>query len=127
MRALVSLGAVIASLAAPAAAGQIRTFDATAFHALQAQNAPAIVFVHAPWCPICRAQEQTIKKLIASPKYQKVTVLTIDYDTQKPLWTKFGVRQQSTLIAYHGRRETARLAFDADPEKVTAVVAASLR
>jgi len=127
MRALVSLGAVLVSLAAPAAAAQIHAFDDAAFHALQAQNAPAIVFVHAPWCPICRAQEQTLRKLIAIPKYQKLTVLTIDFDSQKPLWTRFGVKQQSTLIAYHGRREAARLAFDSDPQKVTALVDASLR
>jgi thioredoxin 1 len=54
-------------------------------------------------------------------------VLTIDFDSQKPLWSKFGAKQQSTLIAFHGRRETARLAYDSDPQKVTDVVAASLR
>jgi thiol-disulfide isomerase/thioredoxin len=117
----------IAALAAPASAAAIRPFDEAAFQAAQAHNAPAIVFVHAPWCPICRAQEQTIKKLLATPRYKAVTVFTIDYDTQKPLWTRFGAQRQSTLIGYHGRRETARLAYDSDPDKVTAVVASTLR
>lgn len=117
----------LAALAVPASAAEIRAFDETAFHAAQAHDAPAIVFVHAPWCPICRAQEQTIKKLLATPKYKAVTVFTIDYDTQKPLWTRFGAQKQSTLIGYHGRRETARLAYDSDPDKVTAVVASTLR
>ena len=127
MQIIRPLAAAAALIAAPASAGTIRTYDAGAFHALQASNAPAIVFVHASWCPICRAQEKTISKLLATPAYRSVTVLTIDYDTQKPLWTSFGAQKQSTLIAFHGRRETARLAYDADPQKVTALVASSLR
>lgn len=126
MRAFYYAAAAIA-LAAPASAGEIRHFDRAAFQALQARNAPAIVFVHADWCPICRSQEATIKRLIATPAYRGVTVLTIDYDTEKPVWTSFGAQKQSTLIAFHGRRETARLAYDADPQKVTALVAATLR
>jgi thioredoxin 1 len=127
MRALLPVATAFALAAVPADAGQIRAFEARTFASLQAQGAPTIVFVHAPWCPICRAQEQTISKLIATPKYQKVSVLRIDFDSQKPLWSRFGVKQQSTLIAFHGRRETARLAYDSDPQKVTEVVAATLR
>ena len=127
MRVFQSLAAVMVALAVPAHAGAIRAYDAATFHALQARNAPTIVFVHADWCPICRAQEKTISKLITTPEYRQVTVLTIDYDTQKALWTSFGAQKQSTLIAFHGRRETARLAYDADPQKVTALVAATLR
>jgi thioredoxin 1 len=127
MRVLYSLAAVTAVFAVPASAGVIRKYDAPAFHALQARNAPTIVFVHASWCPICRAQEQTIEKLIATPKYKDVVVLTIDYDTQKPIWTSFGAQKQSTLIGFHGQRETARLAYDSDPDKVTALVASTLR
>ena len=127
MRVFQSLAAVMVALAVPAHAGAIRAYDAATFHALQAHNAPTIVFVHADWCPICRAQEKTISKLITTPEYRQVTVLTIDYDTQKALWTSFGAQKQSTLIAFHGRRETARLAYDANPQKVTSLVAATLR
>ena len=104
-------------MAAPAGAGEIRHFDQADFQSLQAKNAPAVVFVHASWCPICRAQETTINKLLSTAAYRNVTVLTIDYDTQK----------QSTLIAFRGRRETARLAYDADPQKVTALLASTLQ
>ena len=119
--------AACAIFAAPAAAAGIRPFDSAEFKVLQAHNAPAVIFVHAPWCPVCRAQEKTIKTLLATQKYKDVTVLTIDFDTQKPLWTKFGATQQSTLIGFHGRRETARLAYNADPAKVTEVIASSIR
>lgn len=127
MRALQLFVAASTMIAVSASAAAIRPFDPQAFEALQVHNAPAIIFVHAPWCPICRAQEQTIKTVLATPKYKDVTVLTIDFDSQKALWKKFGARQQSTLIGFHGRRETARLAYNADPVKVTAVIASSLR
>lgn len=127
MRVIPLLAATAAAISVPASAGEIRPFNTAAFHKLQAQNAAAVVFVHAPWCPICRAQEKTISQLLSTPAYRNVTVLKIDYDTQKPLWTSFGVRKQSTLIGFHGRRETARLSYDANPRKVTAVVASTLR
>lgn len=127
MRALFFVAAATILTSASAVAGEIRSFDRTGFQALQARNAPTIIFVHASWCPICRAQEATIKKLLVTPAYRNVTVLTIDYDSQKPVWTSFGAQKQSTLIAFHGHRETARLAYDADPQKVTALVAATLR
>jgi hypothetical protein len=34
---------------------------------------------------------------------------------------------QSTLIGFHGRRETGRIAHDTDPAKVMAVLASTLR
>jgi thiol-disulfide isomerase/thioredoxin len=121
-----SVAATIA-FAAPAQAGEIRPFSNAAFVDSQKHNTPVVIFVHAPWCPICRAQEQTIKAQLQSPRFKGVTVLTIDYDTQKPIWSKFGVTRQSTLIGFHGRRETSRLSYDSDPEKVTAVLASTLR
>ena len=127
MRSLtVLLGAAIV-VSVPASAGEYRAFDAASFQALQNRNAATVVFVHAPWCPVCRAQEQVIKKLLATPEYKDVNILTIDFDSQKALWSKFGAKQQSTLIGFHGRRETARLSYNADPDKVTAVVASPLR
>ena len=50
-------------------------------------------------------------------------VFRIDYDTQKPLWQSFGVTKQSTLIGFHGTRETGRIAYESDEMKVTRVLA----
>lgn len=123
---LISIAAALI-IAAPAHAGEIRKFDATEFKSIQAHNGSAIIWVHAPWCPVCKAQEVTIRKLLASTAYRNVDVLTIDFDTQKELWSNFKATQQSTLIGFHGRRETARLAYNADPQKVTAVFASTRR
>lgn len=127
MRILLSLAAAFVAVAAPAHAGDIRKFDAVEFKSIQASNRPAVIWVHAPWCPVCKAQELTIKKLLATSSYKDMSVLTIDFDTQKELWSSFKATQQSTLIGFHGRRETSRIAHDADPESVTAVFASALR
>lgn len=118
---------VVASLASSAAsATDIRPFDRAAFVTAQRQNRPIIVFVHAPWCPVCKQQLKTMDKVTAGAPYKNLIVFRIDYDTQKPLWQSFGATQQSTLIAFHGKRETGRIAHDADEAKVTAVLAKTL-
>jgi len=127
MRIFATLAALAIAFAAPAQAGSVSGFRTQTFEALQARHRPVVLFVHAPWCPICRAQEKTITRLLATPKYRDVTVLTIDFDSQKALWSRFGVRQQSTLIGFRGSMETGRLSFDADPTRVTAVLDSTLR
>jgi thiol-disulfide isomerase/thioredoxin len=127
MRTPVLLFAAAAAFATPAQAVDIRPFTASSFQAEQAHNKSVVVFVHAPWCPICRAQEQTIQSLLKTPKYKNVQVLRIDFDSEKAVWSKFGVTRQSTLIGYHGRRETGRLEYQTDPAKVEAVLASTLR
>lgn len=115
-----------AIVAVPAGASGIHPFDRAELQQSQARNASTIVFVHASWCSTCKAQEAAIRKLLSNPAYRDVTVLTIDFDSQKPLWTSFGAQKQSTLIGFHGRRETARLAYDTDPQKIAALVASTL-
>lgn len=124
LAAPIVLAAALVSTAASAT--DMRPFDQAAFQTAQRQNRPIVVFVHAPWCPVCRQQLKTIDKVSATPAYKNLIVFRIDYDTQKPLWQRFGATQQSTLIAYHGKRETARIAHDADEAKVTAVLSRTL-
>jgi hypothetical protein len=127
-RELLILAALaVPALTAPAQAGVVRDYDAAAFRALQAQNKPVVIFVHAPWCQVCRAQSKTIDAALAMPAYRNLTVMKIDYDTRKADWQSFGATQRSTLIGFHGRRETGRVENDTDPAKVTAVLASALR
>lgn len=81
--------------------------------AQQAGKAYALHF-HADWCPVCRKQSQVIDTLKADPKLN-VTVFIVNYDKEKALRKQYGVRTQSTLIAFRGKTETGRLAGDTDP------------
>lgn len=110
-------------LVAPASAQvAVRSFDQAAFEAAQKARRPILVWVHAPWCPVCRQQQKTISCVTAEPAFRDMQVFRIDYDTQKALWRAFGATQQSTLIAFHGRRETGRIAHETDDAKVSAVI-----
>ncbi len=112
----------IAARPAAISAPTVQPFNQAAFTAAQNAGRPILVWVHAPWCPVCREQAKTIARVTAGQPYRNMQVFRIDYDTQKPLWQKFGATMQSTLIAFHGKRETARIAHDTDPAKVSAVI-----
>ena len=130
MRSMLLPVAVIAApiiIAAPAhAAPTIQPFNQAAFDAAQKAGKPILVWVHAPWCPVCRQQAKTIERVTAEPAYRDMQVFRIDYDTQKPLWQKFGATMQSTLIGFRGKRETGRIAHETNDAKVSAVIRGAL-
>lgn len=92
--------------------------------AQQAGKAYALHF-HADWCPVCRKQSQVIDTLKADPKLN-VIVFIVNYDKEKPLRKQYGVRTQSTLIAFRGKTETGRLAGDTDPDIIRNTLASAL-
>jgi thioredoxin 1 len=123
LRAIPIVAALL--VAAPASATEFRTYDQRAFVAAQAADRPILVEVHAPWCPICAAQGKALKKFTANAGYKDLIVFRIDFDSQKPIWSKFGAKSQSTLIAYHGRKETGRIAYDSNEQHISALLAST--
>jgi thiol-disulfide isomerase/thioredoxin len=121
-----SVPAIVAPAVAAAAAPEIRPFDQAAFEAAQRAGKPILVWVHAPWCPVCREQAKTIARVTADPAYRDMQIFRIDFDTQKPLWQKFRATMQSTLIGFHGARETGRVAHETDDAKVSAVITGAI-
>jgi thioredoxin 1 len=88
------------------AAGQ--PFEQSRFDALQRAGRPILVWIHADWCPTCRAQDKALRQLLPRPDLQGLTVLKVDFDRQKPLVHAFHAIQQSTFILFKGGREVAR-------------------
>ncbi|QXQ06197.1 thioredoxin family protein [Sphingosinicellaceae bacterium] len=124
--AVAAVPAVVISAPAVAAAPAVQPYNQAAFDAAQKAGKPIIVWVHAPWCPVCREQAKTIARVTAQPAYKDMQVFRIDFDTQKPLWQKFGATMQSTVIAFHGKRETARISHDTDDAKISAVISSAI-
>lgn len=106
---------LISSAALVAAAGEIKTFSQQDFDSLAQAGKPVIVDVSAPWCPTCKAQKPIVDSLAKQAAYKDVTILTVDFDSEKTVLKQFKVNMQSTLIAFKGGKETARSVGDATP------------
>lgn len=70
-----------------------------------------VLFFHAPWCPQCRALEQSIKD---GKIPDGVTIFKVDYDTNHELRTKYGVTIQTTLVEVgtNGDKVNAYVAYN---------------
>lgn len=104
------------------AAGQpgIQPFDQSRFDALRQQGKPVLVWIHADWCPTCRAQGRVLDELLPMPALQGLAVLKVDFDSQKPVVRAFRAVQQSTFILFKGGREIGRSLGDTRRDSILA-------
>ncbi len=110
----------LASAMGPAAYSQ------KAFAAAQAAGKPILLHITAPWCPTCKAQKPILSKLEGTPKFDKLVVFDIDFDTSKALLRKLHVAMQSTLIVYKGKKEVGRSTGDTDAASIQALLAKAI-
>lgn len=110
-----------------ASAFEQRAFDAAAFKADQSAGKPTVIHVTAPWCPTCKAQHQVLDGLAKKPEFASVTLYQVDFDSQKDVLKTFRVASQSTLIAFNGATETARLVGQTGAKEIEALLLASTK
>jgi thioredoxin len=94
--------------AALAHALDVKPYAAEALAAAQKAGRPVALHFHADWCPTCVEQDKALQALKAE-KALDLTVLTVNYDTEKDLKRRFKVNAQSTLVVLKGQKETARV------------------
>lgn len=112
----------IASLALPAAAAESIAYTPAAFDAAQKAGQSVLVDVTAPWCPTCKAQKPILSKLESDAKFKALVVFYVDFDSQKDVLQRLGVRQQSTLITFNKGQETGRSVGDTNPDSLAALL-----
>lgn len=113
---LVAAALLASSVSGRAQSPQARTpqtYSAEAFKAAISAGKTVMVAFHAPWCPVCRAQEPKVEALLGT-EYRDVVAFNVDYDTNVPLRKEMGVLRQATLILFKGSKEIARLEFKSD-------------
>lgn len=108
----------LSSLASLAIAGEIKAFSEQEFDRLTQAGKPVVLDVSATWCPTCKQQKPIVESLMKQPAYKDVTLLTIDFDTNKPTLKKFKVAMQSTLVAFKGAKEVGRSVGDTHAESI---------
>jgi thioredoxin len=117
------LFALAASAVATAAvAASAKPFDQKAFDAAQAAGKPILIEVHAPWCPVCKAQAPILSRLKGDAKFKELVSFEIDFDSQKALLRKFNVQRQSTLIVFKGKQEAGRSTGDTNAASIAALL-----
>jgi len=114
--AALALSAVVSSAAEP------RPYTQQEFDRLAHDGKPVLVDVSATWCPTCKAQKPIVEGLATGAAYKDVAVLTVDFDTDKPVLRQFKVGMQSTLIAFKGGKELGRMSWGMTQDSVTGVL-----
>lgn len=119
--------AVGVAAAVPAAAMEKRKYDDAAFKAAQSGGKSILVDISATWCPVCKAQHKVMDSLAKRPEFADIVVFEVDFDTQKAAVKAFNARQQSTLIAFKGGRETKRLVGETAAESIESLLKTTLK
>ena len=98
---------------APMMKNELQTFTPAAFKAAQDAGKVSLLFFHAPWCPVCRAQEPKIAARLAGA-YSHVVPFRVDYDSNQMLRREMNVARQSTVILYRGAKEISRMSYTSE-------------
>jgi thioredoxin 1 len=84
------------------AAQEKEDFTDARFAELQARDALILVDIWADWCPTCAEQQRVLKAFQEENPDAEFHILQVNFDTQKPVVTRFAAPRQSTLILYRG-------------------------
>ena len=125
-RKVLGMAAMAIVSAAPAHAEGVMPYTRAAFEAAQKDGKSILVEIHAPWCPICKAQGPVIEGLLGSPKFKDMVAFSIDFDSQADEVRAMGAQKQSTLIAFKGAQEMARSVGDTDPASIEKLFASAV-
>lgn len=96
---------------------EVEPYSAKALAAAEKAGQPVALHFHADWCPTCRAQDKALQAL-KEEKGLDVTILTVDYDSEKDLKKRFGIRMQSTIVVLKGTQEVSRLTGDTSADAI---------
>ncbi|WP_028731151.1 thioredoxin family protein [Pandoraea sp. E26] len=117
----------LSALAGIANAGEIKPFSQVEFDRLTHAGQPVVVDVSATWCPTCKAQRPILEKLMKQPTYKDVTLLTVDFDSEKNTVRAFKVSMQSTLVGFKGTKEVARSVGDTTEAGIDGLIQKTVR
>lgn len=117
--------ALLAVATVPAVnAFEFKAYDAATVDAAIASGRPVVVHVFAPWCLQCRAQETILERLSTDSGYDGISFYRVDYDNQKDVVKALGT-PRSTLIAYNGGVEIAKMSWGTSTQAVVSVLDAA--
>lgn len=120
-RRVLLTSAALALLVAHARAFEFQPYDPAVVDKAIASGQPVVVHVYAPWCLQCHMQKSILESLAGDKRYDAVKFFRVDYDNQKDIVAKFKC-PRSTLIAFKGGKELARMSWGVTQDSVTSVL-----
>ncbi|GGE88077.1 thioredoxin family protein [Massilia psychrophila] len=111
---------------ASAYAGDVKPYNQAQFDGLVTSGKPVVIAVHAPWCGTCKTQMPMQADLMKKPEYKDVTLMTVDFDSQKDVLKKFNVTSQSTMVVFKAAKEVARSVGDTNLTSMDASIRKAL-
>ena len=131
-RRVLGLAAVVGALALGvlpqmAQALEVKPYTAQAFEDAVKANRPVAVHFRTSWCTVCKAQQVLLNQMQtkAEPGFE-LTVLAVDFDKDQAARQRHKTKERSTLIAYVGAVEKARLEGSADEKRLKQTLKAAL-
>jgi len=121
---LATIGAFAVFPAATARAFEFKPYDDNIARKAIASGRPVILHVYAPWCLQCHIQASHLDSLAKDATYDRETFFRVDYDNQKEVVARLDC-PRSTLIAYKGGKEVARMSWGVSRESVENVLRAA--
>lgn len=112
-------------LAGSTVAGEV-PFNQAQFDKTVAAGRPAVVYLHADWCPTCRAQQPIVDKLSAEPRLKDVTIFIADFDKETALEKALKVNQQSTFVVFKQGHEVTRSTGQTQEQTIRATLEQAL-
>ena len=113
----------IAPLAA-AYAFEFEPYQASVVQKAIQSGESVVVHVYAPWCLQCQAQKSILAGLAGDKSLDRIKFFRVSYDDQKDIVAALNV-PRSTLIAYKGGREVARMSWGTSQADVVKVLQAA--
>lgn len=86
---------------------------------------PSVLFFHASWCPVCKADNDLLTKWYSTKTYP-LTVYKVDYDTEKDLKKKYGVTYQHTYVLIDGTGKAVKTLRGPTDAQLQALIATKL-
>ncbi len=94
-----------------------KPYTAEAVKMAMGEGKTTLLFFHASWCPVCKAQEPKVRAYL-NGAHKDIVAFKVDYDSNMALRKQLKVDRQSTLILYQGTKEVARLSYKSDDESI---------
>jgi thioredoxin 1 len=108
-----------------ASAVELAPYVASDVEKLIKSGKPVVLHVYAPWCLQCHAQASILGSLQTDARLGQIHFFRVSYDEQKDVVAQLKC-PRSTVIAYKGGKEVARMSWATDDKSVIQIIDAAL-